>query len=118
MGRWLVILSLAVIAMSLPHSLDGSPWKTLLSSFTSAPRPTHSDEAQPFGAAVTADSGETIIGSQAPEPPSSQEPDAGLQAREPLNSPEPVSGWQVSKPLSFPEPITGPQFRMPPKLNL
>src|SRR5215468_8631115 len=104
MGRWLVILSLAAVAMTLPQSSDVPLWKRLLSSFSPAPLPADSDEALSFGAAAaTPYSAESVTGLQAPEPLSSAEPITGSQAREALNSLESVSlesvvsiaGWRV-----------------------
>ncbi len=100
MGRWLVILSLAVvqypeIAMASSESSNVPLWKRLLSVLTPASQPALPDQAQPVKAAT----------------PDSPEPVAESQAREPLNSGEPVIGWQVLEPLKFPEPLTGPQVR-------
>src|SRR5258708_35521298 len=88
MGRWLVILSLAVvqcpdIAMASSKSSDLPLWKRLLSAFKPAPPPAHPDKARLVRAAVT---------------PNSPGPVAESQVREPPNSPEPVAGSQLSEP--------------------
>jgi rare lipoprotein A len=61
MGRWFVILSLAVmqcpdIAKASPKSSDVPLWKRLLSAFTPAPQPAHNAQAQPSRAATTSSS--------------------------------------------------------------
>ncbi len=88
MGRWLVILSLAVvqcpdIAMASSKSSDLPLWKRLLSAFKPAPPPAHRDKARLVRAAAT---------------PNSPGPVAESQVREPPNSPEPVAGSQLSEP--------------------
>ena len=88
MGRWLVILSLAVvqcpdIAMASSKSSDLPLWKRLLSTFKPAPLPAHRDKARLVRAAAT---------------PNSPGPVAESQVREPPNSPEPVAGSQLSEP--------------------
>ena len=88
MGRWLVILSLAVvqcpdIAMASSKSSDLPLWKRLLSTFRPAPPPAHRDKARLVRAAAT---------------PNSPAPVAESQVREPPNSPEPVAGSQLSEP--------------------
>jgi rare lipoprotein A len=119
MGRWLVILSLGVIAAASAQLLDVPLGNSPPSSLTLAPLAAHSDEAQPFGAdTATPNFAEPVTGSQAQEPTSPRQPDAGPPAREPLDFPETVRGWQVHELLSFPEPVTGPQVREPRKLNL
>src|SRR6266481_84751 len=81
MGRWLVILSLAVvqypdIAVALPKSSDLPLWKRLVSALTPAPRPTHHAQAQPpFSAVATPNSAEPVAGSQAGEPTKSNRAD-------------------------------------------
>src|SRR5216683_4787070 len=82
MGRWLVILSLAVaqypdIAMASPKSSDVPLWKRLLSAFTPTPRPTYRAQAQPFRAVATPNSPEPVAGSQVHEPTKSTGTDAG-----------------------------------------
>jgi rare lipoprotein A (peptidoglycan hydrolase) len=117
MGRWLVILSLGVIAAASAQLSDVPLRNRLLSSLTLAPLAAHSDEAQPFGTdTATPNFAEPASESQAQEPTSS--PDAGSQAREPLDVPETVAGWQVHELLSFPEPVPAPQIREPRKSNL
>jgi rare lipoprotein A len=59
MGRWLVILSLAVVqwpvsAVASSKSSDVPLWKSLLSAFTPVPRPAPRLRAHPAKAAVTA----------------------------------------------------------------
>jgi rare lipoprotein A len=73
MGRWLVILSLAVtqhpdIALASPKSSDIPLWKRLLSTFTPVTKPVHRSRAQPAKAVVTPDSPEPVSGSQVHEP--------------------------------------------------
>ena len=134
MGRWLVILSLAVvqypdIAVASSESSDIPLWKKLLSAFTSAPPPTHRHKAQPFRTAATPhpakpvavslvrkppSSAEPVAESQAREPLNSAEPVTGSQVRAPLHSAEPVAGWQVRELLNFPEPAVESQVREPP----
>jgi rare lipoprotein A len=85
MGRWLVILSLAVaqcpdIAMASSKSSDLPLWKRLLSAFKPAPRPAHRDPAhrdkvQLIRAAATPNSAEPAAGSQADEPTKSNKAD-------------------------------------------
>jgi rare lipoprotein A (peptidoglycan hydrolase) len=119
MGRWLVILSLGVIAAASAQLSDVPLRNSLRSSLTLAPLAAHSDEAQPFGAdTATPNFAEPATVSQAQEPMSARQPDAESQAREPPDFPKTVVGWQVHKLLSFPEPVTGPQIREPRKLNL
>src|SRR6266566_670524 len=72
MGRWLVILSLAVvqypeIAMASSESSNVPLWKRLLSVLTPASQPALPDQAQPVKAATT-DSPEPVTGSQARKP--------------------------------------------------
>jgi rare lipoprotein A len=60
MGRWLVILSLAVVqwpdvAMASSKSSDPPLWQRLLSNFTPLPRPTPRRRAHRVKAAVTAE---------------------------------------------------------------
>jgi rare lipoprotein A len=60
MGRWLVILSLAVVqwpdvAMASSKSSDPPLWQRLLSNFTSIPRPAPRPRAYRVKAAVTAE---------------------------------------------------------------
>jgi rare lipoprotein A (peptidoglycan hydrolase) len=119
MGRWLVILSLGVIAAASAQ-LSAVPLRnSLLSSLALAPLATHSDEAAPFGAdTATPNFAEPVTGSQAHEPTSPRQPDAGSQAGESLDIAETVTGWQVHKLLSFPEPATGPLVPEPRKSNL
>src|SRR6266566_4925825 len=90
MGRWLVILSLAVvqypeIAMASSESSNVPLWKRLLSVLTPASQPALPDQAQPVKAA-TPDSPEPVAGSQARELTDSAEPVTGSQARKPLKS--------------------------------
>jgi rare lipoprotein A (peptidoglycan hydrolase) len=78
MGRWLVILSLAVvqcpdIAMASPKSSDPPLWKRLLSTFKPTPSlahhdPVHRDKGQVVRAAATPNAEEPADGSQAEEP--------------------------------------------------
>jgi len=73
MGRWLVILSLAVaqypaIAVASPKSADVPLWKRLLSTFQPAPRPARRDKAQVIWAAAMPNSPEPITDSQVREP--------------------------------------------------
>jgi len=61
MGRWLVILSLAVVqcpdvATASPKSSDVPLWKKLLSAFTPTPQPAHHARAQPSRAVATSNS--------------------------------------------------------------
>jgi rare lipoprotein A len=118
MGRWLVILSLGVIAVASAQMLDVPSRNSLPSSFTLAALATHGDEAQPFGADTAAPNfAEPVTGSRAQEP-SPRQPNAVSQARESQDFAETVTGWQVHELLSFPEPVTGPQVREPRKSNL
>jgi rare lipoprotein A (peptidoglycan hydrolase) len=77
MGRWLVILSLAVvqcpdIAMASSKSSDLTLWKRLLSAFKPAPPPAprdpaHRDKVQLVRTAATPNAAEPVTGSQADE---------------------------------------------------
>src|SRR6267143_3615768 len=80
MGRWLVILSLAVvqcpdIAMASSKSSDLPLWKRLLSALKPAPPPAHRDKGQLVRAAATPNSAEPVAGSQADEPVKSNKTD-------------------------------------------
>src|SRR5215470_18603827 len=85
MGRWLFILSLAVvqcpdIAMASSKSSDLQLWKRLLSTFKPAPPPAqrdpaHHDKGQLVGAAATPNAVEPVAGSQADEPTKSNKSD-------------------------------------------
>src|SRR5712671_440791 len=80
MGRWLVILSLAVvqcpdIAMASSKSSDLPLWKRLLSTFKPAPPPAHRDKARLVRAAATPNSPGPVAGSQLSEPPKSNRTD-------------------------------------------
>src|SRR5260370_17546599 len=91
MGRWLVILSLAVvqcpdIAMASSKSSDLTLWKRLLSAFKPAPPPAHRDKARLVRAAATPNSPGPVAESQVREPPNSPEPAAGPQLGAPPNS--------------------------------
>ncbi len=73
MGRWLVILSLAVvqypdIAMASPKSSDVPLWRRLLAALTPTPLSTHRAQAQPLRAAATPNSPDPVAGSQVHEP--------------------------------------------------
>jgi rare lipoprotein A len=74
MGRWLVILSLAVvqspdIALASAKSSDVPLWERLLSALKPAVRPAYHDHAQSFGAVAATPSPEPPAGS-VPELPS------------------------------------------------
>lgn len=74
MGRWLVILSLAVvqhldIAAASPTSSDLPLWERLMSTLRPEVRPAKPDQAQPFGPVVKPNLPESIAGSQVHEPP-------------------------------------------------
>ena len=63
MGRWLVILSLAMvqcpdIAKASSKSSDVPLWKKLLSALTPKPQPAHRAQAQPSRAVATSNSSE------------------------------------------------------------
>jgi rare lipoprotein A len=92
MGRWLVILSLAVvqcpdIAMASSKSSDLPLWKRLLSAFKPAPPPAHRDPAH-------RDKVQLVRAAAAPNSPGSA---TESQVREPLNSPEPVAESQLGE---------------------
>jgi rare lipoprotein A len=81
MGRWLVILSLAVvqspdIALASAKSSDVPLWKRLLSVLKPAARPAHRDHAQSVGAVAEAPSPEPATGS-GPELPARPAAGAG-----------------------------------------
>jgi rare lipoprotein A len=68
MGRWLVILSLAVvqcpdIAVAATKQTEIPLWKRLLSAFKPTPKPAHHAQAQPSGTVVMANSQEPVAGS-------------------------------------------------------
>jgi rare lipoprotein A len=93
MGRWLVILSLAVaqcpdIAMASSKSSDLPLWKRLLSTFKPVPPPAHRDPAH-------RDKVRLVKGAATPTSPG---PVAESQVREPPNSAEPVAGGQLGEP--------------------
>jgi rare lipoprotein A len=128
MGRWLVILSLAVVqwpdvAAASSKSSDAPLWKRLLSSFTPAPQPAPRERARRRVKAV----GTAKLQEPAAEP-QAHEPTSGLQARQLVAgsqaqeavarspAPEPVAGWQAREPIAnWPgqEPVAAPQARQP-----
>src|SRR5260370_18368992 len=78
MGRWVVILRLAVvqcpdIAMASSKSSDLPLWKRLISTFK--PSPAHRDKGQLVRAAATPNTAEPVAGSPADEPPKSNRTD-------------------------------------------
>jgi rare lipoprotein A (peptidoglycan hydrolase) len=80
MGRWLVILSLAVvqcpdIAMASSKSSDLPLWKRLLSTFKPAQPPAHRDKVQLVRAVATPNAAEPAAESQADEPIKSSKAD-------------------------------------------
>jgi rare lipoprotein A len=82
MGRWLVILSLAVvqssdIAAASTKSSDAPSWKRLLSVFKPETRPAHRNRAQSFGAVATAASSGPVAGAGHELPAKSMGTDAG-----------------------------------------
>jgi rare lipoprotein A len=98
MGRWLVILSLAVaqcpdIAMASSKSSDLPLWKRLLSTFKPAPPPAHRDPPHP----VRHDKVQLTRAAATP------------------NSPGPVAESQVREPPDYPEPVAGSRLGEPPK---
>jgi rare lipoprotein A len=98
MGRWLVILSLAVvqcpdIAMASSKSSDLPLWKKLLSAFKPAPPPAHRDAVHPDP--VHRDKVRLVRAAATPNSPA---PVAESQVREPPNSLEPVDGSQPGGP--------------------
>ncbi len=105
MGRWLVILGLAVVQCSdvaVASSSDAPLWKRLLAAFTSTPAPR--EPARPVMAVATS---------------KPQEPSAESQAQEPVAKPEAhefIAGWQVHEPIAnWPaqEPVAKPQAQEP-----
>jgi rare lipoprotein A len=109
MGRWLVILSLAVaqwpdVATASPKSSDVPLWKRLLSSFTPSPRPATpaprpARRDPPHGDPAHRDKAQLVRSAATPK------------------SPEPATDPEVGKPPSSPEPVAGSQVREPPKSN-
>src|SRR5260370_6658556 len=86
MGRWLVILSLAVvqcpdIAMASSKSSDLPLWKRLISTFKPAPSPAHRDKGQLVRAAATPNAAEPVARSPAREPPKSNRTDRSEERR-------------------------------------
>jgi len=80
MGRWLVILSLAVvqcpdIAMASSKSSDLPLWKRLLSTFKPAPPPAHRDKVRLVRAVATPNAAEPAAGSPPDEPTKSSKTD-------------------------------------------
>jgi peptidoglycan lytic transglycosylase len=118
MGRWLVILSLAVVqcsdvAVASSNSCDVPLWKRLLSAFMPTPRPAALEQALPAKAVATPTPEEPIAESRVPEPvakPEARQSIAGWQVHEPIakwpaQEPvataqvhEPVAGWQAQEP--------------------
>jgi rare lipoprotein A len=129
MGRWLVILSLAMaqwpnMAAASPKSSDVPLWKRLLSSFTSAPQqPPRERARRPAKAIATAKLHEPVVGPRAHEPiaaPQARQAIAESQAQESAapksQAPEPVAGWQAREPIAnWPaqEPVAAPQAPQP-----
>lgn len=134
MGRWFVILCLAVVqcpdaAMASSKSPDVPLWKRLLSALTPTPAPR--ERVDHVNATARPKPQEPIARSQAREPVAgwqvqealanwpAQEPVAGPQARQfaaESQAQAPLAGWQVQEPVAnWPaqEPDAAPQARQP-----